>query len=136
MTPEQQLVEELHERFEPLVGLLPLSNQPIAWSWIEQAAARLSMQLGNPQDAPEAALEILEALDPDEQWWRTPLGMEVARSADVSGRGVTQADAAKILGVTGGTVSQLVHRGTLPHSVDGGVDLAAVLERLVRLERS
>ena len=45
----------------------------------------------------------------------------------------THAEAADILGVTKGTVSQLVHRGTLERHPDGGVKLGSVLKRMVRL---
>lgn len=67
-------------------------------------------------------------------WWATPLGRACARSL---GRGdaeaVTQHVAAAMLGVTRGTVAQLVARGTLDRHPDGGVLRASVLQRIDRL---
>jgi hypothetical protein len=62
-------------------------------------------------------------------WWGTPLGRAVRAQ---SPRGVTQAQAADILGVTRGTIAQLVSRGTLERTCDGHVSLASVLDRLER----
>lgn len=62
-------------------------------------------------------------------WWGTPLGRAVRAQ---SPQGVTQAQAAEILGVTRGTISQLVSRGTLERTADGHVSLACVLDRLER----
>lgn len=44
---------------------------------------------------------------------------------------VTQADAAAMLGVSRGTIAQLVSRGTLARHPDGGVDRAAVIARML-----
>jgi len=75
-----------------------------------------------PEDAGEA------------EWWSTPLGRACARH--ISGRDGTEAVshsvAAAMLGVTRGTVAQLVHRGTLDRHPDGGVLRLSVLQRLAR----
>jgi excisionase family DNA binding protein len=47
--------------------------------------------------------------------------------------GWTQAEAAEVLGVTRGTVAQLVTRGSLDRTADGSCTRASVLARLVRL---
>lgn len=66
-------------------------------------------------------------------WWRSPLGQACARSlGHDAGESVSQSVAAVMLGVTRGTVAQLVHRGTLDRHPDGGVLRASVLRRLAR----
>lgn len=72
---------------------------------------------------------------PRPTWWSTPLGLLCARSVPDGWQllGVSQSEAAEILGVHKGTVATLVKRGTLAKAPEGGVSLAAVLDRLVRL---
>ena len=48
---------------------------------------------------------------------------------------VTQQRAADMLGVTRGTVAQLVHRGNLERHPDGGVAIASVVARLLSRPR-
>lgn len=69
-------------------------------------------------------------LNPEPEWWRTPLGRLVARSVGGESVPVTQAEAAAMLGVTRGTIAQLVSRGSLARHPDGGVDRAAVFARM------
>lgn len=64
------------------------------------------------------AADVMHALwgtdDPDEQWWRTPLGRRCARAlANTSTETVTHQRAADMLGITRGSIAQMVHRGTL-----------------------
>lgn len=71
--------------------------------------------------------------DPSPEWWRTPLGRRVASSVGhEDADAVTRSVAAAMLGVTPGTVAQLVHRGTLDRHPDGGITKASVLARLTR----
>jgi hypothetical protein len=63
-------------------------------------------------------------------WWTTPLGRLCARWAGDE-TAVTQETAAQMLGVTRGTVAQLVARGTLGRH-GGGVSRVSVLQRLAR----
>lgn len=83
-------------------------------------------------------------------WWQSPLGRLLARwfgredpygddevgrmAAEMFGHGrsVTQHVAAAMLGVTRGTVAQMVHRGTLDRHPDGGVLRSSVMARLAR----
>lgn len=125
---EQQLTEELQQRFAPMELLLgsDISGR------LEQSAHRLAIQLNDPTDGPGAAAEILSLLDPGPEWWGTPLGVAVAKTADVGDRSLTQRAAAKALGVTPGTVAQLVHRGALPTDKDGHVLLSGMLKRLLK----
>ncbi|KFI64219.1 Dam family site-specific DNA-(adenine-N6)-methyltransferase [Bifidobacterium cuniculi] len=65
------------------------------------------------------------------EWWRTPLGRFAAQNIDdLDVSVVSCVDAAKILGVTKGTVSTLVRRGTLA-SRQGQPYLSAVLGRML-----
>lgn len=83
-------------------------------------------------------LDVLFTHTPPPEWWRTELGVFVARTIDdavIVERRVTRSEAAAILGVHMGTISQLVARGTLP-SDDGGIALGDVLARLARLHAS
>lgn len=76
---------------------------------------------GSPEDVGEAA------------WWSTALGRLCARSLGRDdAESVSQSVAAAMLGVTRGTVAQMVHRGTLDRHPDGGVLRASVLQRLSR----
>lgn len=82
----------------------------------------------------DAKLAAITAIDVLGVLW--PAGRECARSFDGSDA-VTQQQAAEILGVTRGTVAQLVHRGDLATAAHGGgVLLASASERLLeRRER-
>ncbi len=73
--------------------------------------------------------------DPEPRWWRTPLGRVCARSLGADdAEAVTYSVAAAMLGVTKGTVSQLVARGKLDRHPDGGLTRASVLVRLAQPE--
>lgn len=75
---------------------------------------------------------IWQQSDPDPAWWSTPLGRVCAASygrddAEAWSRTV----AAAVLGVTAGTIQQLVHRGTLERHPDGGLTRSSVLAYLL-----
>jgi len=70
--------------------------------------------------------------DPPDEWWHSHLGICVARSWQPGGT-VTQAEAARILGVSRSRVGQLVTAGTLARDSDGRLDRDSVLRRLVAL---
>lgn len=90
------------------------------------------MRLLWPHQAPE------QAGRPD--WWSTPLGKLCARQAvNDDTVGVSTATAAAMLGVTKGTVAQMVNRGNLDRHAGGGagptatgVSRAGVLRRIIR----
>lgn len=103
-----------------------------------QAAPHLVADLIDGPHGDEVAADLLAFLwphgDPDLSWWRTPLGMAVAPHwAAHQDRGWTHAQAAEVLGVIRGTVAQLVARGDLARHPDGGVQVAGVIARLIRL---
>jgi hypothetical protein len=78
------------------------------------------------------------------EWWNTPVGRLVARWINPGPGSVTHDEAARMLGVTRGAVSQMVHRGVhgkggsggLERHPDGGVTRASVLARIARLSRT
>lgn len=137
-----QLAAELDAAHsEPLRALLGCGPADDLSALIASRAGLLAAQLASddPHLAADTALDIMCALwppdaSPPPMWWWTPLGVAVAAASGREvARSVTHAEAADILGVTKGTVSQLVHRGTLERHPDGGVKLGSVLERMVRL---
>ena len=99
------------------------------------------------RDAPSSSadrvvVDIVTALFGDEAppgWWATPLGKACApHSSGVLdlGEAITRADTAAMLGVHPGTVSQLVHRGTLDrHPIHDGVLVGSVVDRINRLSQ-
>jgi len=137
-----QLRDELGTVAFGLAGLLGTDILPILNDRITVAAERLYADL-DCGDAPSTTgVDILTVLwphcDPDLDWWRTPLGLAVAPllAATVDAdEGWSHADAATVLGVTRGTVAQLVHRGQLDRTPDGSLSRPSVLTRLVRLAR-
>ena len=106
--------------------------RPRIWDTATRIAAQLSSD-----DEHLAAQTVIDCAghlwpaDPEPEWWRTPLGRLVARSVGGEDASVTQAEAAAMLGVTRGTIAQLVSRGTLARHPDGGVDRAAVIARML-----
>jgi hypothetical protein len=88
---------------------------------------------------PDATAADLMALlwpdgDPDPSWWRTPLGLLIAPAAGMLPEdGWSRAEAAAVLGVSVGTVAQLVARRSIEQTTDGSCSRRSVLARLVRL---
>lgn len=78
---------------------------------------------------------VLWDVDPEPQWWRTPLGLAVARSVGRDDTvSVSRSVAAAMLNVHPGTVAQWAHRGKLGRHPDGGIQLASVLKFLIERE--
>lgn len=137
-----QLENELGQRARALSSLVGLDLGDILVERIEARSLMWAAQLAGQDDhlAAETAVDIMAVLWPhgspddlDPGWWRTPLGIAVARSIGHHSTGsVTHSVAAAMLGVTRGTVGVLVHRGTLDRHPDGGVDRASVMQRLAR----
>ena len=72
----------------------------------------------------------------DPAWWRTPLGNYTARNLPYEDRPISKAEAAKILGVSSGTVATLVRRGTLRSDDSGKPFLSGTLERMLNPQRA
>lgn len=117
----------------------------VAASQLAAVSRVLASQLAQEDDdrlSAQTCIDVMNVLWPHASpedcghadWWRTPLGRLCARSLGrVDAESVTRSVAAAMLGVHIGTVSQLVHRGTLDRHPDGGVLRASVLRRLARL---
>lgn len=108
----------------------------------ERAQARAHLLVAELADGdhPDATSDDLLALlwpdDPPLDWWRTPLGLLCApTAAREDAPGWSRSEAAEVLGVSPGTVAQLVARGTLDPATGGGVGRRSVLTRVVRLAR-
>ncbi len=138
MTPIDQLIDELEAATLPLAGLLGVDLQPLLSTRIAEAAPRIVAELSDTAESHSVAADLLWTLHgeagPPPQWWRSPLGRLCAAAvADSTAEAVTRAKAAEILGVTSGTIQQLLHRGTLDRHPDGGLLMSEVLARLTRL---
>lgn len=104
-------------------------------------AAWLVAEMIDGEHPDEIAADLLALLWPDDpplDWWRTPLGLLVAPTTAREGDapGWSRSETAAVLGVSPGTVAQLVARGTLEPAPGGGIGRRAVLTRLVRLASS
>ncbi len=140
MTTEvaDQLADELHTRLVgPLLSLAGTDLRTILAPRVDDAADRIALQLGDEAEQQRTAADVMFALwgttNPDDDWWRTPLGRACARAlAAGTGDVITQQRAADMLGITRGSIAQMVTRGTLARHADGGVLLSSVLERLGR----
>ena len=143
----EQLAEELGARAGALGALLgfDMLGPDMADELprrVEQHAETLATQLATPDDrlAAQTVIDIACVLWPDgtfapPEWWHTPLGRAMARSMGPDDWSVTHTVAAAMLNVHRGTISKLVHRGTLARHPDGGVSRSAVMARLARLNR-
>lgn len=145
MTAADDAARQLHDELEVLaLALAPFTGLDGRAHILAGAVATTIAQLGQEDDdrlAAEACLSIMGAMWPhcapedcgQADWWRSPLGRLCARSLGRSdAESVTHSVAAAMLGVTRGTVAQLVHRGRLDRHPDGGVLRASVLQRLSR----
>lgn len=149
MTAEPEVAAQLTDELGAAAFALgSLAGTTEAMQWPATLAGRadtLATQLCRDADdklASQTVTDVMGALwphcDPETigraDWWRTPLGRMCARSLGRDdAEAVTQSVAAAMLGVTVGTVKQLVARGNLGRHPDGGVNRASVLIRLVRL---
>lgn len=132
MTAEDQLREELGSLIHAWGALLGLDLIDVVSDRVE---SRVPWLIGQLRDG-EGALDILCVLHPDvvpDEWWRTPLGRLVAQAGGAGGGSVTQAQAARMLGVSRPRVSALVADGKLPVDETGRVMLSGVGQRLSHL---
>ena len=137
---EQQLYDALEQRVVgalEALGLLDLADE--ARRRLDSTVPVLAAQLVQDGDDRLSAQTVIDLagvawdIDPAPEWWHTPLGRLVARSVGCEdSEVVSHSVAAAMLGVHRGTISQLVHRGTLDRHPDGGVARASVLARLAR----
>jgi DNA adenine methylase len=130
------LIEEASLQFmnenQDLFGMMPLFGID---------SEDLILRLGTPStalarlhDTPEwgqVRTLLIRKGENEPTWWRTPLGNYTAQNVPIKNKTISKAEAAKILGVSSGTVSTLVHRGTL-RSSDGNPFLSDTLERMMK----
>jgi hypothetical protein len=121
---EHQLAAELHTATNRLCALAPIPT-----GWAEGAARVTTHALATN---PRTAVAVIDALwphtNPPAEWWTTPLGQTCANHLDnQQPHSWTHATAALVLGVTRGTVAQLVSRGKIPKHPAGGVCPAGVI---------
>lgn len=141
MTLRQQLVHDLGALAAPLAMLGDpddvLAVEQMVGRWADRTAAGLASD--DDRELAQTVIDVMAALwphGPPEQvgragWWSTPVGRVCATSLGRDdAEAVTQSVAAAMLGVTRGTVAQLVHRGRLDRHPDGHVLRASVLQRI------
>lgn len=141
----EQLCAELRTALRPFATLAGFQAM-VEWedallSRVPALAGRLC-QDDSEHLAYETCVDVMGALWPRllpdaagrPQWWQTPLGRVCARALENDDTDmVSRSTAAAMLGVTHGTIQQLVHRGSLERHPEGGLTRASVLARLVRL---
>jgi hypothetical protein len=72
-----------------------------------------------------------ENFNPPRRWWRTPVGLVVARRlGHPTAQAVPDVLAGAMLGITRHAVHDLIARGKLARHPDGGVSVASVRQRL------
>lgn len=130
---EEQLADLIDTHALNLAAAIGLDVHALAQDRAPHAARRLAAELcsGDEGLSRQAAVTVL-GLHPDDNdpaWWSTPLGLLLARH-DGDGPAVTQTWSARALGITKGSVSKMIARGTLERHPDGGVVRDSVLRRL------
>lgn len=151
-TPEAELARltELHRRrmikgqlydeittvvINPACELLGEEARPALAGLADRRAEELTEQLTGEDrlaahDAARAMVQLARAADT--AWWRSPLGQAYAAAGVTApSETITQAEAARRLGVTRGRVAQLVKAGKIATSSDGQPLLASVLDRML-----
>lgn len=145
-----QLAAELGGAARALTDILGTDLAEIVEQRLDGRCALLAAELASDDDhlAAEATLSVMcarwpDGTEPPPQWWRTPVGRLVARSAGRDDTdAVSHSVAAAMLGVARGTVAQMMSRagrglggsGGLERHPDGGITRASVLARLARHE--
>ena len=139
----EQLADDLAQAISAWAGIIGPNLTLEVDARVETITPVLAAQLASDDDrlAAETVIDIMSALWPRgapetvgrADWWQTPVGRACARSLGCNdAESVTYSVAAAMLGVTKGTVSQMMSRGALDRHPDGGVLRASVLRRLAR----
>jgi hypothetical protein len=145
----RQIAEELHEVAWPLAPLIGIDLANEIMTRVPTVAHRLADQLLDDRErggagvevhsdsvAAETTIDLMCALwprgsQPPPEWWRTPVGRAIARSAGMDdAEAVSASVAAAMLGVSRGRVYALLDEGKLDRHPDGGVVRASVMQRL------
>jgi hypothetical protein len=144
-----QIADELHEVAWPLAPLIGIDLANEIMTRVPVVARRLADQLLDDREvdgtglevdadsvAAETTIDLMCALwprgsQPPPEWWRTPVGRAIARSAGMDdAEAVSASVAAAMLGVSRGRVYALLDEGKLDRHPDGGVVRASVMQRL------
>jgi hypothetical protein len=147
----RQIADELHQVAWPLGPLIGVDLADEIMTRVPLVARRLADQLLDDRQhggaglevdadaiAAETTIDLMCALwprgsEPPPEWWRTPLGRAIARSAGTEdAEAVSASVAAAMLGVSRGRVYALLNEGKLDRHPDGGVVRASVMQRLAR----
>lgn len=138
LVSSDQLEEQLRDRLQMIgAGLGALVHDQTLGAQARDEAPRIARMLRSDDESEVADIVIDLACagvipdDPPAEWWRTPLGLIVARSTwREHSDAVTHSEAAAMLGVHRGQIGALVQRGKLDRHPDGGVTRGSVLARL------
>lgn len=133
-----QLADELGALAARVGAVLGADIQLAITERAHDRAALLVAQLADGDLPDDTAADLLALLYPDDpplDWWRTPLGLLIAPTArlEADAPGWSRAESAEVLGVSPGTVSQLVARGTIEQTPDARCSRRSVLTRMIRL---
>lgn len=132
--------QQFSQEADQLLSTMPLfgtdSNEILATI---PSLNTLTIQFNTPASFDPTWIQLTNNLirqgETQPSWWNTPLGQHVAKHSMYEDRLMTKAEAAKVLGVSVGTISKLVSRGTLD-SHEGKPYLSAVLNRLINPQRT
>jgi hypothetical protein len=147
----RQIADELHQVAWPLAPLIGVDLANEILTRVRTMARRLADQLLDDREqdgaglevdadavAAETTIDLMCALwprgsEPPPEWWRTPLGRAIARSAGTEdAEAVSASVAAAMLGVSRGRVYALLNEGKLDRHPDGGVVRTSVMQRIGR----
>lgn len=135
----RQIEDELQAVADRLTGVLGLDLVDILYERARQRSLMLAAQLRSDEMsdgiAAETVIDLMCAIwpqvDPDPEWWRTPLGQACAASlGSDEAQAVSASVAASMLQITRARVYQLIDAGKLDRHPDGGVVRASVTRRL------
>lgn len=132
----QQLANELSNTLASPLSFLGLDLVQFVDERITGRSQMLAAQILDEdrklagQTVQDVMIALWSTEEPPPLWWSSPLGRACLESLD-PGMRITQQEAAELLGVTRGTIAQLVARGTIDGNGEG-VLLRDVLDRLAR----
>lgn len=137
MELEDQLRDELDATLFPLGSLLGTDITLTLSARVDDSAESILLRLSDPQEGSDTVNALMGILwgagQPYEGWWQTDLGKICAQAlTGTTSDHVSQYEAARMLGVTRGTVSQLIARGALDRHPEGGVSLSSIYARIGR----
>ena len=135
-SPLEEASLQLLDEVKGLFTVMPLFGVEIS-DILRTSSANTALAKLSEDPNWRQACSLLESKGKDDPaWWRTPLGNYTARNLPYEDRPISKAEAAKILGVSSGTVATLVRRGTLRSDDSGKPFLSGTLERMLNPQRA